>query len=34
MFESKEGTDFQTEHRKDALNGGMYGNHFRYYKKK
>ena len=23
MFESKEGTDFQTEHRKDALNGGM-----------
>jgi hypothetical protein len=34
MFESKRGQNVQIEHRRDQLNGGFYGDHFRYYKTK
>ena len=30
MVESKRGTGLKIEHRRDQLNGGLYGDHFRY----
>jgi hypothetical protein len=34
MFESKLGPLTRIEHRRDQINGGTYGNHYRYYKKR
>jgi len=32
MFSSKDGSFDRLEHRRDQLNGGIHGNHYRYYK--